>query len=82
MTSSDRVPDVRWAVSPIDWRCHAFTARTAARAEKQGYAVALCTHAVAARIVAADVPSGSICMGCATVVASELPDPGSGGPAM
>ncbi len=67
--------EVRWAVSPIDGRCHAFTATTAARAAEHGYAVGLCSHAVADRIIAAEQPSGAICMGCAALVASELPDP-------
>lgn len=82
MTSNGGARDVRWAVSPIDGRCHAFTIRTADRAATQGYAVALCRHALADRIIAADAPSGAICMGCAVLVASQLPDPGPGGPPM
>ncbi len=72
--------DTRWAVSPIDRRCHAFTPATVERVAVQGYAVARCQHASAARSVPVDEPSGTICTQCAALVASELPDPGRGGP--
>ncbi len=72
--------DVRWAVSPIDRRCHAFTPATVQRAAVQGYAVARCEHASAVRIVPVDEPAGTICTQCASLVASELSDPGRGGP--
>lgn len=69
-------PPVRWAVSPLDGRCHAFTVATAQRAEMHGYAEALCSHTLADRLVAANAPSGALCMPCAALVSSELPDPG------
>lgn len=64
---------MRCGVSAVDGQCHAFTAVAAARAAEHGYAVALCTHAIADRIIAAEQPSGAICMGCAALVAPPAP---------
>jgi hypothetical protein len=75
-------PDVRWVVSPHDGRCHAFDPEAADGATERGYAAALCGHTVPGRLVVADAPSGALCWPCATLVASELPDPGPGGPPM
>lgn len=68
-------PGVRWAVSPHDGRCHAFAPEQADGAQQRGHAEALCHHTMPGRLIVAEAPSGAICMQCATVVASELPDP-------
>lgn len=77
---SSGVVDVRWAVSPHDGRCHAFPVEQATGKAERGYADGLCGHMVPGRLMVADAPSGAICMPCASLVASALPDPGSGGP--
>lgn len=75
-------PTRRWAVSPNDRRCHAFDPPQADGALERGYAEAVCGHTIPGRLIVAGAPSGAICMGCCSLVASELPDPGPGGPPM
>lgn len=68
---------MRWVASPHDAYCHALDPEQADGAADRGYAEARCTHTMpGAGLTITDVPCGVLCLPCATVVASELPDPG------
>lgn len=70
-------PEVRWAASPHDGRCHALEIREAEDAASKGWADAQCGLTLpGAGLAAAEEPHGALCMACVVQVASELPDPG------
>lgn len=74
-------PPVRWALSPHDSACHALEREQADQAEARGYAEAICGHTMpGAGLSITDAPSGPLCFPCAAGVASDLDDPGPGGP--
>lgn len=71
------LPDVRWAVSPHDGRCHALDNRQAEEAAGKGWADTRCGLTLpGAGRVAGEAPQGPLCMACVVQVTSELPDPG------
>lgn len=74
---------LRWVVSPHDVYCHALDPEQTERAADRGYVEAQCTHTMpSAALTFTDMPSGLLCLPCATVVAAGLSDPGRMGTAL
>jgi len=70
-------PAVTWGRSGYDGRCHALPVTET----DPSYLTAVCSHTLPTELLSpTGGPDGALCMTCALVVSSELPDPGPSGP--
>ena len=74
---------LRWVVSPHDAYCHALDPEQTGGAADRGYVEAQCRHTMpSVTLTFTDMPSGLLCLQCATVAAAELSDPARMGTAL
>lgn len=72
---------VLWGTSGYDGQCHAFPIGQAADRDR-GFYEARCSHTVPpGQLTTTQGPTGPLCMACAAIVGSELPEPGRHGTA-